>query len=410
VTVSVDVAVIGAGPYGLSVAAHLAARGIDYRIFGEPMRMWERHMPPGMQLKSDGKSSDLSDPGGALTLAEFCRARDLPYHRALLPVPVETFVAYGHAFQQRFAPHTEHKLLTRLERNGARFSLHFDDGEWLTANHVVLAVGMMAFKSVPDMFGQFLPSLASHSSAFGSLERLNGRDVVILGSGSSALDLAALLHERASRVTLVTRARALVFHGPPQERRSLLWRIRAPDAKIGAGWLLRVCDDAPQFIHALPGALRARIVRGTLGPSGGYFLRGKVLGKVETRLGHTVSSATARGDRIRLETQSSDGRRDTIEGDHLILATGYKTDMAKLGFLSPDILRSLRTVANAPVLSANFESSVSGLHFVGYASVPSFGPVMRFVAGAPHPARRLAWHLATQSRQSVSPAPLKAGA
>jgi hypothetical protein len=409
-TASVDVAVIGAGPYGLSVAAHLAARGMDYRIFGEPMQMWQRHMPPGMQLKSDGKSSDLSDAEGALTLAEFCRVRDLPYHRALLPVSIETFVAYGLAFQQRFVPHVERKLLSRLEWKDGRFSLHFDDGEWLTANRVVLAVGMMAFRAVPDMFGQFQPELASHSSAFGSLERLDGRDVIILGSGSSAFDLAALLHERASKVTLVTRARDLVFHGPPLERRSLLWRLRAPDAKIGAGWLLRVCDDAPQFIHALPGALRARIVRGTLGPSGGYFLKDKIVGKVETRLGHTVSSALARGDRIRLETRSSDGRRDTIEGDRLILATGYKIDMAKLGFLSPDIQRNLRTAENAPVLSANFESSVPGLHFVGYASVPSFGPVMRFVAGAPHPARRLAWHLATQSRRSVSSVPLNAGA
>ena len=405
---SIDVALIGAGPYGLSVAAHLAARGIDYRLFGEPMQMWQRHMPPGMQLKSDGKSSDLSDPVGAFPLAEFCRERNLPYHRALRPVPIETFVAYGLAFQQRFVPHVERKLLTRLERNGTSFSLHFDDGEFLTANRVVLAVGMMAFRTVPDLFAQLPLELASHSSAFGSIDRLGGRDVTILGAGSSALDLATLLHERGSRVTLVTRAREFVFHGPPQERRSLIWRLRAPDAKIGAGWLLRICDDAPQLIHVLPGALRRQIVRRTLGPSGGYFLRDRFVRNVETRLGYTVSSATAHGDRVRLEIQSFDGRRDSIEGDHLILATGYKTDMARLQFLAPGILGSLRTAENAPVLSANFESSVPGLHFVGYASVPSFGPVMRFVAGAPHPARRLAWHLASKQRRSASPTPLKA--
>ena len=33
----VDVAVIGAGPYGLSLAAHLRRRAVEHRIFGEPM-------------------------------------------------------------------------------------------------------------------------------------------------------------------------------------------------------------------------------------------------------------------------------------------------------------------------------------------------------------------------------------
>jgi glycine/D-amino acid oxidase-like deaminating enzyme len=37
----VDVAVIGAGPYGLSLAAHLGERGVEYRIFGETMGSWK---------------------------------------------------------------------------------------------------------------------------------------------------------------------------------------------------------------------------------------------------------------------------------------------------------------------------------------------------------------------------------
>src|SRR5213079_230240 len=48
-----DVAIVGAGPYGLSAAAHLrAANGLDVRVFGEPMSFWERHMPKGMLLRS----------------------------------------------------------------------------------------------------------------------------------------------------------------------------------------------------------------------------------------------------------------------------------------------------------------------------------------------------------------------
>jgi thioredoxin reductase len=405
---STDVAVIGAGPYGLSIAAHLGAWGIGYRIFGEPMGMWQRNMPPGMLLKSDGKSSDLSDPGGAFTLAEFCRTRGIDHHPSRLPVKVETLVAYGQAFQERFAPRVERRQLFRLERMGAQFWLHFDDGTWLTANHVVVAVGVLAFRHVPGEFARLPPALASHSSDFGPLERLYGREVAILGAGSSALDLAALLHERRTRVTIITRAPEIAFLAPPAAHRDPIHRIYAPDSKIGAGWLLRICDDAPQLIRMLPGPLRWAIVRRTLGPSGGYFTKEKVVRKVALRCGQTVVFAAEHNGRVLLRIQGRDGYQEILERDHLILATGYRLDVAKLAFLSPDILANLATSGKAPVLSANFESSVRGLYFVGYSSIGSFGPVMRFIAGAPHPARRLARYLATRPRPSFGVVPSEA--
>jgi thioredoxin reductase len=288
---------------------------------------------------------------------------------------------------------------------GARFCLHFDDGTRLVANHVVIAVGVLAFRHVPDAFARLPPPVVSHSSEFGSLERLDGREVAILGAGSSALDLAALLQERGTRVTIVTRAAGLAFLAPPAARRNLMHRIHAPDSKIGAGWLLRICDDAPQLIRALPGPLRRTIVRRTLGPAGGYFTREKVVGKVALQGGRTIVSATERDGRVLLRMQDRDGNQETLERDHVILATGYRMDLAKLRFLSPDILAHVATAGTAPVLSADFESSVPGLHFVGYSSVGSFGPVMRFIAGAPHPARRLARYLATRRYPSPGVAP-----
>jgi cation diffusion facilitator CzcD-associated flavoprotein CzcO len=405
---SVHVAVIGAGPYGLSVAAHLDGQGIDYRIFGEPMQLWRQNMPHGMLLKSDGKSSDLSDPDGALTLESFCQARRIDYHRSLLPVKAETLVAYGLAFQQCFVPRVERKQLTRLERTGEQFGLHFDDGTQLTARRVVLAVGVLAFKHMPDEFAQLPSDLVSHSSEFGPLDRLDGRKVAILGAGSSALDLAALLQERGTPVTLVTRAPEIMFHAPPAAHRDLVHRIFAPDSKIGAGWLLRICDDAPQLIHALPTPLRRAIVLHTLGPSGGYFMRDKVIGSVGMQTGQTVESVAEHDGKVLLRTRDRDGNRKVLERDHVILATGYRLDVAKLPFLSSDILTDLDTIGNAPRLSANFESSVHGLHFVGYSSIASFGPVMRFIAGAPHPARRLARHLATRAWPGYGPVPSRA--
>src|SRR5262249_31695574 len=97
-----DVVVIGAGPYGLSIAAHLKARGVSFRIFGKPMHTWLTHMPKGMRLKSEGFASSLSDPGGKFPLEVYCRERGIPYGRLGHPVPLEVFSAYGLEFQKRF--------------------------------------------------------------------------------------------------------------------------------------------------------------------------------------------------------------------------------------------------------------------------------------------------------------------
>ena len=75
-----DVAIIGAGPYGLSLAAHLAAANVSVRVFGQPMQFWRTNMPEGMVLKSEGFASNLWHPDGALTLRDFCADRGLPYN------------------------------------------------------------------------------------------------------------------------------------------------------------------------------------------------------------------------------------------------------------------------------------------------------------------------------------------
>src|SRR5689334_11613148 len=96
---SVEVAIVGAGPYGLSIAAHLRAARISFRIFGIPLQLWREHMPEGMVLKSDGFASNLSDPKGEFTLEAFCRHRGIPYHHTDRPVELNTFREYALAFQ-----------------------------------------------------------------------------------------------------------------------------------------------------------------------------------------------------------------------------------------------------------------------------------------------------------------------
>jgi len=144
------------------------------------------------------------------------------------------------------------------------------------------------------------------------------------------------------------------------------------------------------MFHYWPESLRLKTVRKHLGPSGGWFAKEKVVGKLPVLLGHTVVRAEAQGSAVRLQLRSIDGSEREIVTDHIIAATGYKVGLERLRFLSSEIRSKVKAVDGTPVLSKTFESSVPGLYFVGVASANSFGPVMRFAFGAGFAARRLA--------------------
>src|SRR5579863_5698028 len=123
-----DVVIVGAGPYGLSIAAHLAASGIRFRIFGHPMSVWQRHMPKGMRLKSEGFASSLSDPRSEFPLRHYCQQEGIEYADVGDPVRLETFVAYGLAFQRKFVPNLEEKLVVSVQESPVGYELQLEDG------------------------------------------------------------------------------------------------------------------------------------------------------------------------------------------------------------------------------------------------------------------------------------------
>jgi cation diffusion facilitator CzcD-associated flavoprotein CzcO len=87
-----DVAIVGAGPYGLSAAAHLRAAGVEARVFGRTMEFWERQMPAGMLLRSSWNACHISDPNHRLTLDDYQVNRGTTLGA---PVPLDSFIAYG---------------------------------------------------------------------------------------------------------------------------------------------------------------------------------------------------------------------------------------------------------------------------------------------------------------------------
>jgi cation diffusion facilitator CzcD-associated flavoprotein CzcO len=388
----IETAIIGAGPYGLSIAAHLRNRGISFRIFGRPMDSWVAHMPKGMMLKSDGFASNIYDPNAKFTLKDFCAERGIEYADMGKPVGLATFGDYGLAFRDRMVPELEDKIVVSVERAAdGSFLLRLDDGEEVKVRRVVLAIGITHFVHVPENLAQLPPQFLSHSYNHHDLAAFKGRSVVVLGAGSSAIDMAGLLRDADADVQLVARATSLKFHTAPQpgKRRSLWKRLRHPDSGLGPGMRSRFFSDAPALFHYLPEGFRLKVVRTTLGPSAGWFVKDKVMGRVPLLLGYNVERAEIQNGKVHLHLRASDGSTREVVTDHVVAATGYKVDTERLKFLNSDIRVKLKCVNGTPVLSSNFESSVPGLYFVGLAAANSFGPVMRFAFGAGFAARRL---------------------
>lgn len=399
---AVDVVIVGAGPYGLSLAAHLNAAGIDFRIFGEPMAAWKESMPAGMLLKSYPWATNLCDPASQYTVRHFCFERGLPYSDCLMALPVETFVSYGEAFQRRFAPLVERKKVVSIDRKADGVTVVLNDGEAVRARRVIVAIGMTALQHTPAVARRLPTELVSHSANYGSIDTLRGKQVAVVGSGSSATDLAALLHERGIEVSLVARGGTLDFANPPRPR-GFVERAIAPMGAVGNGWTMAVCGTAPVLVHWLPEEIRLRLAYcRALGPLGGAFVKERVIGKVPLYLGREIDRMECRYQKIDLHLSGGDERRNVLTVDHVVFATGYRPNVSRLDFLGPIMAAEMRRVREAPALSRHYESSIRGVHFIGPIAAPSFGPVSRFVHGARHPARHLARYLPTVlSRRSV---------
>jgi cation diffusion facilitator CzcD-associated flavoprotein CzcO len=392
----IEVVIVGAGPFGLSIAAHLRHAKIEHRIFGRPMQSWRTMMPRGMLLKSEGFASSLFDPGDSFTLAHYCREVGQPYEDVGLPVPLETFTAYGAAFQKRLVPQLEPTDVTLIRRPDRFYEVTTAAGEKLMARRVIVATGIVSSAYLPPILAGLPPEFVTHTSDHSDLTKFSGRRVAVVGGGSSAVDVAALLHEAGARVEIVARAPSIAFHSPSQEPRPLLQRLLNPRSGLGLGWRSRLCTDAPMIFHMMPPQFRLRTVRRHLGPSSGWFTKEKVDGKVVTHLGVSLTGAEIKNGEVHLQIAGKDGPRE-IAADHVIAGTGYRPKVQKLSFLADDLRQLIRVLDDSPTLSQAFESSLPGLYFVGLASANAFGPLMRFAYGAGYTARRLTRHLARRA-------------
>jgi cation diffusion facilitator CzcD-associated flavoprotein CzcO len=375
--------VIGCGPYGLAATAHLRASGVETRIFGEPMKFWKENAPRGMMLRSSLIASDIGASAPQLTLSSFLKSRDVT---SSSPLPVDSFIEYGHWVQQQVAPDCDQRRISKLTAAPDHFIAMTEDGEAVKARRIIVATGIADFTHRPEAFRSVTPAMVAHSSDPMNLRDFAGRRVAVVGSGQSAVESAALLSEGGADVELIMRTpRIRWLHGSVGLRNSLgpIGKLVFPWTDVGAPPLSQLVA-LPGLFRRLPLSTRIAIDRRTMRASVANWLVPRIA-RVTLSSSRVVRTAQSIGSQLELLLDDGSARRV----DKVVLGTGFRIDIARLAFLTPELLATVKRVDGYPQLDSGFESSVPGLHFIGATAASSFGSLTRFVAGTGYTATAL---------------------
>jgi thioredoxin reductase len=386
-----DVAVIGAGPYGLSAGVHFKAKGMAVCVFGEPMEFWANKMPEGMLLRSPRVASSLSDPDRAFTLEAYeAASKTQPCAR----VPLDTFVEYGRWFRHQLGSDLDERKVLRVDRDPLGFRLTLQDGVEIRSTYVVVAAGIGPFKKGPQVFQSLSSQQAIHCYDGRDVRRFAGKRVAVIGAGQSALESAALLHEVNAEVEVIARRshlRWIGMHSWLHHMGPISSLLYSPHdvGPIGISRLVAY----PKLVSHIPLKVRDKMRTRAVRPAGAPWLIQR-LAAVKMTTGRCVSEAKAFGDEVRLKLDDGSER----QVDHVLLGTGYQVDITRYDFLPQELTRDIEQFDGYPKLAGGFQSSVPGLHFIGATAARSFGPLLYFVAGTESTSRALVSRLSRSRR------------
>jgi thioredoxin reductase len=362
-----EVLVVGAGPFGLAVAAEVKRRGLGLTVAGEPMAFWKHNMPTGMLLRS-GREWHL-DAAEVHTIEAFQEEKRIPRQR-VEPIPVEIFREYAEWFRQSKKIEVRPLRVTRLRRADVGLLAECNGGETICARYVVALPGLAPFANMPTDIPDFLPcDRISHTSKLVEFRALAGKRCLIVGGRLSAFEWAALISEAgAESVDIVYR------HDTPQFVASdwsftdemIENELRTP------GWFRRLGAAEQEAIQKRFWSVGRLQLEPWLAPR---------IQKKEIRLrpgSHVLKRSRTAGGGI----EAGLDRGETVVADQIILATGYRVELSKVPNLAEEVASGrLKVVEGYPVLGDDFQTSLPGLYITGQAATRDFGPCFGFVRG-----------------------------
>ena len=206
-----EVLIVGGGHAGLSIAARLRHLNVDTLIVDREARIGD----------------NWRTRYHALTLHNQVQVNHLPY----IPFPASWpsyipkdklanwFEAYVESLELNFWISTEFNGGSYDDATGRwSVTVRRADGSTRTMRprHVVMATGVSGIPNVPEipMLKQFSGKVM-HSSQYSDAAEWKGRDVIVIGTGTSGHDIAQDLASNGARVTLVQRSPTLIVNIEP---------------------------------------------------------------------------------------------------------------------------------------------------------------------------------------------------
>ena len=359
--------IIGAGPFGLAMAAYAQHLNMDYLVVGKFMEFWKSHMPKGLILRS---ACDWHlDPVGIHTAENYLQTKGLT-PQEVEPLSLEFYLSYADWFQQQKGFNILPAYVQRLDCSNSGFEATLDDGETLRANNVLLAIGFRYFKNIPPELAEILPAGSfSHTCDLVDFAGFKEKRCLVIGGRQSAFEWAALLNEAGATAFHVSHR-----HETPEFKPSnWSWVNQMIDEMVASpGWYRNLPSKEKEEVNQrfwaegrlkLEPWLQSRVKKEPI----------KIWPKSRVAFCHKLSTGEFE---VTLDTGD---KGDKIAIDHIALATGYRVNMAQVPFLARgNLLERLETRNGCPVLDERFQSSVPGLFITSMPATQDFGPFLAF--------------------------------
>lgn len=358
--------IVGAGPFGLSLAAHLKQKNVEHIHIGTSMDYWKNHMPKEMYLRS---ACDWHlDADNEDTILKYLETQNLT-PPDVEPLSLEFYLGYVNWFQSQKGLSPRPVWVKQLSRTGDSFHAVLDNGDEIEAQKVVLAVGLRHFKNIPPEYKTLFPANTfQHTADLMDFSALKDKRVLIIGGRQSAFEWTALIHEHGAReVHLSYRHDTPAFE--PSD-----WTWVNP--------ILQDMVDQPAWFRNLAQEEKDQVSQ-RMWKEGRLKLEPWLVKRVskENVILHPQTFVTKCMQMPSKELKITLNDVSTLVIDQVILATGYKVDIAQIPMLADGgLVEQIHTKNGFPVLDEGFQSSIPNLYFTGFPAAQDFGPFFGFTA------------------------------